>query len=158
VAVKDLTPEICFRLKAARKAAKVGQSELAQEVGCKQSAISMFEKGSPTKLSEETIRRIAKKFGVSLAEEDNNRQSAFSALSVESGAKGFCPNCNCPSNSSYEVEGRRFFIPDRDKADPVGGRFCALCGEVLEKRCPNCGAPIHAGAVCSVCGDPYISS
>ena len=31
-------------------------------------------------------------------------------------------------------------------------------GEVLEKKCPSCGAPIHAGAVCSICGDSYISS
>jgi hypothetical protein len=40
----------------------------------------------------------------------------------------------------------------------VGGKFCAVCGEVLEKRCPNCNAPIHEGAVCSFCGSPYVSS
>jgi transcriptional regulator with XRE-family HTH domain len=154
--VTNLSPEICFRLKAARKAAKVGQSELAREVGCKQSAISMFESGKPTKLSEETIKRIAKKFGVLLSAEKED-QPAIPAVTGESAAKGFCPNSKCPSNSAYEVEGRRYFIPDREKADPVGGKFCALCGEVLEKCCPNCGAPVHAGAVCSICGDPYIS-
>ena len=153
----NLSPEICFKLKAARKAAKIGQSELAREVGCKQSAISMFECGSPTKLSEETIKRIAAKLGVSLsAEEPDGPRGDVSPSDFS--VKGFCPNPKCPSNSSYEVDGRRFFIPDREKADPVGGRFCALCGEVLEKKCPNCGAPIHAGAVCSICGDPYISS
>lgn len=151
----NLNPEICFKLKAARKAAKIGQSELALEVGCKQSAISMFENGSPTKLSEETIRLIAKKLGVSLSAEDSASVSAMPGSSV---VKGFCPNPKCPSNSTYEVDGRRFFIPDCSRADPVGGRFCALCGEVLEKKCPNCGAPIHAGAVCSICGDPYISA
>ena len=152
----NLSPEICFRLKVARKAAKIGQSELAREVGCKQSAISMFENGRPTKLSEETIKRIAKKFGISLLSEENEHPASF-GLTVDSATKGFCPNSKCPSNSTYEVDGRRFFIPDREKADPIGGRYCALCGEVLEKCCPNCGAPIHAGAVCSVCGNPYIS-
>ena len=153
----NLNPEICFKLKAARKAAKIGQSELAHEVGCKQSAISMFENGSPTKLSEETIKRIATRLGVSLSA-DEPEKSAVESLSVDSSVKGFCPNPRCPSNSAYEVDGRRFFIPDRERADPVGGRFCALCGEVLEKKCPNCGAPVHAGAVCSICGDPYIST
>ena len=151
----NLNPEICFKLKAARKAAKIGQSELAHEVGCRQSAISMFESGSPTKLSEETIRLIAKKLGVSLSAEDSASAGAMPSSSV---FKGFCPNPKCPSNSTYEVDGRKFFIPDCSRADPVGGRFCALCGEVLEKKCPNCGAPIHAGAVCSICGDPYISA
>lgn len=153
----NLSPEICFKLKAARKAAKIGQTELASEVGCKQSAISMFENGNPTKLSEETIRLIAKKLGVSLSAEEPEGKKV-DPLPGCSATKGFCPNPNCPSNSVYEVDGRRFFIPDRDKADPVGGRFCALCGEVLEKKCPSCGAPIHAGAVCSICGDSYISS
>ena len=152
----NLSPEICFRLKEARKAAKIGQTELAHEVGCKQSAISMFEKGSPTKLREETIRRIAEKFGVPL-EDDESGKSSTVDFSVDPAVKGFCPNSMCPSNSFYEVEGRRYFIPDREKADPIGGRFCALCGEVLEKRCPNCGASLHAGAVCSICGEPYIS-
>ena len=38
------------------------------------------------------------------------------------------------------------------------GTVCALCGEILERRCPNCGAPVHAGAICSLCGQPYISA
>lgn len=153
----NLNPEICFKLKAARKAAKIGQSELAREVGCKQSAISMFENGSPTKLSEETIRQIANKLGVPLSGEEPKGTSEIS-LPGYSVVKGFCPNPKCPTNSAYEVDGRRFFVPDRERADPVGGRFCAYCGEVLEKKCPNCGASIHAGAVCSICGDPYISA
>ena len=71
--------------------------------------------------------------------------------------KGFCPNPHCPSNHAYEVEGRRLVRPDRNEADPVGATYCAVCGEVLEKRCPNCGAPLHEGAVCSYCGEPYVA-
>ena len=37
------------------------------------------------------------------------------------------------------------------------GIYCAHCGEVLEKRCPNCGSLVHDGAVCSICGESYIA-
>ena len=55
------------------------------------------------------------------------------------------------------VDGRTLYLPNRDEADPVGGKFCAYCGEILEKRCPNCGAPVHAGAICAHCGQPYLA-
>ena len=151
----NLSPEICFRLKAARRNAKVGQLELAREVGCKQSAISMFESGNPTKLSEETVKKIAAKFGVQLSGEGVVKGA------VETGGvagTGFCPNPACPTNKAYEVDGRRLFVCNREVADPAGGKFCAMCGEVLERCCPNCGAPVHAGAVCSICGEAYIPS
>lgn len=144
-----LNPEICFKLKEARRRAKVGQSELAAEVGCKQSAISMFERGDPTKLGREYVEKIAAKFNVSIEERPSGEPVS---------ASGFCPNPECPTNIAYEIGGKSFFVPDRAKADPVGGRFCAMCGEVLEKKCPNCGAALHPGAVCSICGDPYVSA
>ena len=113
----------------------------------------MFEQGDGTKLSEEVVSRLAKKFGVSLAADAPRPEVAVPAAGVH----GFCPNAHCPSNKLYEVDGRGYALPDRSAADPVGGRFCALCGEVLEKRCPNCGAPLHDGAVCSFCGDAYVT-
>ena len=130
--MKALSPEICFQLRDARRQAGLSQQVLAAEVGCKQSALSMFEQGRPTKLSTEAVEKIAKRLGI------------------------FCPNPQCPSNRAYQVAGRALYSPDRSAADPVGGRFCAVCGEVLERLCPNCGAWVHAGAVCSHCGQPYI--
>ncbi len=150
----NLDREFCFRLRDARRTAKLSQSELANEVGCKQSALSMFEQGEPTKLNEEVVEKLAKKFGLSLHEE---KTASTRAPVVDPSVKGFCPNPHCPSNTAYQVEGRTLYLPDREKADPVGGRFCALCGEVLEKKCPNCGSPVHAGAVCSHCGEPYLA-
>jgi len=158
--VIELSPEICLKIKAARREAKLSQSVLAAEVGCKQSALSMFEQGDGTKLNDEVVERLAKKFGIDLkAPVEEAVPPAENAIrTVTPSAVGFCPNPKCPSNRSYEVDGRTFYRPDRASADPVGGKFCALCGEVLEKRCPNCGAPIHEGAVCSHCGEPYVRS
>ena len=152
----NLSPEICKKLKDARRAAKLSQSVVASEVGCKQSALSMFEQGDGTKLNDAVIRKLAEKFGVSLkAEEPVSELTGI--CTVASASRGFCPNPKCPSNSTYEVDGRTFVWPDRPAADPAGGKFCALCGEILEKRCPNCGAGVHDGAICSFCGEPYVA-
>ena len=156
-----LSPEICLKLKEARRAAKLSQTAVAAEVGCKQSALSMFEQGDGTKLNDEVIGKLAKKFGVSLTAEEKREEEAKRvplafAPTAEIAVRGFCPNPRCPSNKVYEVDGRTLALPNRTVADPVGGKFCALCGEVLEKRCPNCGAPVHEGAICSLCGDPYV--
>ena len=57
----NLSKDICLKFKKARQAKGYNQSTLAHMVGCKQSAVSMFEAGMTTKLSDETweeIRRI----------------------------------------------------------------------------------------------------
>ena len=152
----NLSPEICRKLKDARRAAKLSQSVVASEVGCKQSALSMFEQGDGTKLNDAVIRKLAEKFGVSFTSEAPVSELAGTGA-VASVSRGFCPNPKCPSNAAYEVDGRTFLKPDRSAADPAGGKFCALCGEILEKRCPNCGTSVHDGAICSFCGEPYVA-
>lgn len=157
----SLAPRVCLQIRDARRAAKLSQSVVAAEVGCKQSALSMFEQGDGTKLNSETIRKLAEKFHVELSgneEDESASQPSIRRLPATLAvASGFCPNPQCPTNHAYAVDGRSYLLPDRAKADPAGGRFCALCGEVLERRCPNCGAPVHEGAICSFCGDPYVA-
>ena len=154
----NLSPDFCFKVKAARRAAKISQGELAAEVGCKQSAISMFESGDGTKLNDDVVEKLSKKFGVAIPSADAPQATPgrIETRPLAGEHTGFCPNASCPSNRRYDVEGRLFVRPDRAVADPVGGRFCAMCGEVLERRCPNCGAAVHDGTVCSHCGEPYV--
>lgn len=155
-----LSPEICFKIKQARRNAKLSQSEVAAEVGCKQSALSMFEQGDGTKLNDEVINRLAEKFSITLTDEASEEQPPLPVRvtpAVASKVHGYCPNPHCPTNQTYEVSGRLFVLPNRMMADPISGKFCARCGEVLEKCCPNCGAPVHEGAICSLCGEPYVA-
>jgi DNA-binding XRE family transcriptional regulator len=159
--VTDLSPEICRKAKEARRTAGLSQSVLAAEVGCKQSALSMFEQGDGTKLNDEVIGKILKKFSIELPKAESSA-SAAAAPAVPAPRRfaphtAFCPNPHCPSHCSYEVDGRVFLSPDSVRQDPVGGKFCAVCGELLERRCPNCGSPVHVGAVCSFCGEPYVA-
>ena len=158
--MKNLNPEFCKSVKLARREAGLTQGQLAAEVGCKQSALSMFEQGDGTKLNDEVIEKLAKKFNLSFCNQDskdgNSGNFQLSTLNFKLSPRGFCPNPHCPTNKEYFVEEIRLFLPDREAADPVGGKYCAICGELLERKCPNCGAPVHAGAICSLCGQPYV--
>ena len=135
---------------------------VAREIGCKQSALSMFEQGDGTKLNETAIRKLSEKFGIDISRNPNHAdevdlpRDSPSAVAPQKGV-GFCPNQHCPSNHAYEVEGKTFYLPDRALADPVDGKFCAMCGEVLMKVCPNCGGHVHGGGFCSICGEPYVA-
>lgn len=158
--MSNISKELCIRLAEARRAKGFRQTELAAQVGCTQSALSMFECGQPTKLSDETVKKLSELLGVPLIEHDNesktppSQQSVFVDISV---LHGFCPNCQCPSNVPYVVSGRLFFRPSRNIASPTGGKRCTQCGEVLEMRCPVCGAPLNDGACCAVCGSNYVT-
>lgn len=161
----NLSTEICLKFKEARKAKGLNQSALARAVGCQQSAISMFEGGMTTKLSDEVVKKMADYLGVTLEQEKKSEEGVVTdSSSIVSGSvqpvvvnRGFCPNCHCPSNVPYVVEGRIFYRPTRAIASPAGGSRCAQCGEILETRCPVCGAPLNDGACCSVCGSGYVT-
>lgn len=157
--MKGLSREFCEKIALARREAGISQTELAAEIGCKQSALSPFERGDGTKLSDEAIQKLSEKFGIPLSKDSPtvSLNSPISHLPSASAGSGFCPNPDCPSNHRLNTAGRLLIVPDRKLSDPVGGRFCAYCGEVLERKCPNCGSPVHDGAVCSFCGKQYIS-
>jgi len=155
--VIHLSTEFCVNLRLARREAGITQSALAREVGCKQSALSMFEQGDGTKLNNEVIKKLAKKFDLEITTDDASVEDAARGGPHALPGTAYCPNPKCPSNHRYQVEEKVLYRPDREAADPVGGKYCAVCGELLERNCPNCGAPVHDGAVCSICGDPYIA-
>ena len=157
--MSKVSRDLCLRFAEARRAKGLRQTELAAQVGCTQSALSMFEGGQPTKLSEETVKKLSEFLGVPLLTEASPLMAVPVSDSHESlnTIHGFCPNCQCPSNVPYVVDGRLFYRPSRMVASPTGGVRCTQCGEVLEMKCPSCGAPLNDGACCAVCGSAYVT-
>ena len=151
--------ELCLRFAEARRAKGLRQTELAAQVGCTQSALSMFESGQPTKLSEETVKKLSELLEVPLAAEASPVMTVLTAGLHDplSAVHGFCPNCQCPSNVPYVVGDRLFYRPSRKEASPTGGARCTQCGEVLELKCPSCGASLNDGACCAACGAAYVT-
>ena len=161
--MRNLSPDFCRQIGQARRDRGISQSALAAGLGCKQPALSAFEAGDGTKLSEETVMRLSEKFGIPIApppldvEGDRSMRSAGEIVD-ENAPLGFCPNFLCPSNVPYVVAGRLFSRPSRSISAPVSSALrCAACGEVLEHRCPICGAPVNDGACCCFCGQPYVT-
>ena len=158
--MSNISKELCLRFAEARRAKGIRQTDLAEQVGCKQSALSMFEGGQPTKLSDEAVKKLSEILGVPIVAE-NTQGTNCPRLEVpdENGIAvlGFCPNCHCLSNVPYVVDGRLFFRSPRKVASPTGGVRCTQCGEILEMRCPTCGASLNDGACCAACGAPYVT-
>jgi len=145
------------KLRDARRQQGVTQSQLAQVVGCKQSAISMMERGRPTAIKWESIKRIAEFLDVDLA---GHEPPARHVAIVGRETARYCPVYDCPSNLPYCVGDELRFLPvSRDHASNPGSH-CRYCGEVLETTCPNadCGAPVVPNAACCpLCGSSYIA-
>ena len=150
--MQNISRQTCQKFRDARRALGLTQSRVADEIGCHQAALSMFERGMTTKLSADYVNRLAGLLRIDL-KEIGKEESAGSAIATEScvAEPGFCPEPGCPSNAMYSVAGRTLFRVTLQK-----GIFCAHCGEVLEKRCPSCGAPLNEGACCSMCGSQYV--
>ena len=103
------------------------------------------------KVARETIVKLAELLGLE-APEGSSAASAAGAAAI--GARARCPNFECPSNLPYWVGGQLLFLP---LGTAGSGTHCAICGEVLERACPHCGAPVLAPCgCCEACGSPLV--
>ncbi len=147
----NLSTEICLQLRDARRAKGLTQAQLAQRVGCQQSAVSMMEAGRTTALARETLVQIAAELGVTLA---SAASTSATPVTTPSLGRAFCTDPECPSNVPFVVSGALLFWP---RPQPVpGGRHCSFCGEVLANVCGKCGASAGAGACCKDCGAAFV--
>jgi transcriptional regulator with XRE-family HTH domain len=149
----QLSIAFCRQLATARREKGMTQSALAEAVGCKQSAISMLEAGQSAKIAQETVAKIAALLDVPMAPAPATPRLP---ASVPAHAYAFCPNALCHSNVPYVVNDDLLFWP---RPQPGGAAaHCVVCGELLERRCPHCGAaPSAPGACCPVCGGARVT-
>jgi transcriptional regulator with XRE-family HTH domain len=154
-AVMD-TPQIqqvLVALRRGRLAAGLTQSALAEKVGCKQSALSMLERGRLSAVSRETLAKIADAVGVALPEGAVPAAAAVAAALPLGFA--YCPNAECLSNLPYFVGAELLLLPLGSAGE---GPRCAVCGEILSRACPACGAPVkRGGGCCADCGAPFVA-
>lgn len=148
--------EIARLITAARRRRGLTQSELARQAGCRQSAVSMFERGHANALARPTIDALLKLLEIELPAADSHTASSPAALPSSTTAHRYCPVFDCPSNVPFTVQGALLIKPQTQPA--ANARHCAFCGELLENACPECGAAVSGGACCAQCGSPYIST
>jgi hypothetical protein len=115
----------------------------------------MFEGGRRDALAADKVSALALEIGI-----DPETLAAFTEISARGASvPKFCPTPDCPRNVPY-VAGGCLCIHASVAPGPAGKRsYCALCGELLDDRCPNveCGAPVCPGAFCPSCGTPYVT-
>jgi transcriptional regulator with XRE-family HTH domain len=138
-----------------RRELSVTQADLAEQAGCKQSAVSMFEAGRVTALSTSTMERIAGILDVDLSAVDLRGEVKTSADVVLK----YCPVDGCPSNVPYAVGDRLCYTPAMVRSPAAQRTRCAGCGDLLQECCPNgeCKALVSEGVCCPECGTSYVS-
>lgn len=141
------------QIRQARQQRHLSQSALARQVGCSQSALSMFEGGRTTALNAQTIGRLCSELGL-LA--PHAAELSDGPAGVTEGVRSFCPNPECPSNLPAVIGGETVLVPRKHLA-AEHECHCGWCGEVLERACASCGAPVNAGGFCASCGGRYVT-
>lgn len=138
----------------ARRRQGMTQSALAHQIGCKQSAISMFERGHENALAHSKVEAVAKLLGIDALTLPDN----VTALPVNASSPPlrYCPVFDCPSNIPFTVQNKLLISPNPNLSSN-SEKHCIFCGELLELACPECGETINSGACCALCGTPYIS-
>ncbi len=146
-------PQFSQRVSEARRQKGLTQSVLADRIACKQSAISMLERGNLQALAPDKQEALAQHLALPWPPDDTPPPPHPHTEPMQ--ARGFCPHFDCPANVPYSTAGRLLAIP-RQPAAHAHGPYCRYCGEVCESRCSTCSAPYQSGACCPNCGTPYI--
>ncbi len=138
----------------ARRRRSITQSALAQHIGCKQSAISMFERGNRQALSQDKQEALATFLELAWPPAEDSPTSPDADVVCESRPIAYCPHFDCPANYPYWIGTRLMVMPRATNAQ--AGKHCRYCGEICETHCPHCKAPYEHGAFCTTCGHAYI--
>lgn len=142
---------LCGKLREARRASGMKQSDLARHLDISQAAVSQYERGNTKAVARDTLRRASEILGVEAPTHDPGLPSEGDGLK-------FCEHADCLANVVYE--GRRGAIvrPRMTRAPREEPTYCHECGDMLMDHCRNddCGSPVCEGSYCGDCGSPYV--
>ena len=135
-------------IRGARRKRGLTQAALAHQIGSTQPQISAFEAGRADVLAKDKILKLAEILEVNLE----------AVVTPVPGALCYCPNADCPANDPYVIGNEVVIKPTFLRAESSRQMWCRVCGEVLERRCPDpaCNAPIARGMFCGACGQRYV--
>lgn len=145
-----MKPNLIFgnEVRRRRHEKHVSQIELAQRIGCSQTAISRIEAGELEALSGEKLRNLCGELGLQAPE------GSTGGLIVS-----YCGNPDCPLGWREVVNGKLSVQPAMFRIQPNTTRFCKACGSPLLVQCQDvaCGAsPEEGAAFCTACGTPLV--
>jgi DNA-binding XRE family transcriptional regulator len=153
----NLSIAFCRQLARARRAKGMTQSALADAVGCKQSALSMLEAGHAAKVAHETVERSPRCW------RSRWKRQPRGALPVLRPDRREHPRllsaCRLFFQCALRGERRAALLAAAQADGRAAAAHCAVCGELLERCCPHCGAPVvTAGACCPACGGERVAN
>lgn len=133
-------------VRQARLAKHLTQAQLADRVGCTQSAISHFENGDFSALSQETLLKIQAVVS-----------SAHEAV-APSEVLAFCPNPDCSVALTTVNQGTLSIRPVMYRiTSKTVAVHCKICGSLLDYGCRSCLTPLVDGAsFCVGCGTSLV--
>lgn len=133
-------------VRQARLAKHLTQAQLAQRVGCTQSAISHFENGDFSALSQETLQKIQ-----TVISPDREAVASSDVLA-------FCPNPDCSVALTLVNQGSLAIRPAMYRiTSKTVAVHCKICGSLLEYGCRSCLTPLVDGALfCVGCGTALV--
>lgn len=153
---QEILKQLPKLIRAARLEQGITQIDLANKVGCKQSAISMMEGGRVEAIAEATYEKLAEVLNINIAELAPVAAPILTAATIAplKPEVAMCANFQCPSNKPYIVGSDIYFMPTGKAGF---SNRCAICGEILIKVCPHCGVKLQTlGGCCGHCGKPLL--
>ena len=145
-------------VRQARNGLNFTQKELAEKIGCGQSAISALENGNLGVLSDASISKLCGVLGINRLEADTSMPDEIEREIADQLA--YCPNWGCPEAEYENVDGKPAARPLMFSIT-LGARsiYCRACRSELSRGCPNCLTPLVPNqAFCFGCGHPLVST
>ena len=138
-------------IRQARSQAGLTQGALGEQLGLKQSAISMMEQGKEHAISDRKLLKMGELLGLDLLPLMKAEQPAPAILK-------FCSSPDCFAHVPLSLAGQLVLMPSMVSGPAGELSRCQYCADPLEEKCGECEAPVCEASACMACGTAYVSA